>query len=75
MQARTLPTEFRGCAGMYVCICNRLTDQQVRAAALSGASRPAEVYPACGCAAQCGTCAITMRHLIDEQASRIAAAE
>ncbi|MCX7379208.1 MAG: (2Fe-2S)-binding protein [Alphaproteobacteria bacterium] len=75
MLARTVSNVFRGWAGMYVCICNRITDQQVRAAALSGASRPAEVYPACGCAAQCGTCAITMRHLIYEQASRIAAAD
>jgi bacterioferritin-associated ferredoxin len=59
---------------MYVCLCNRITDQQVRDAALAGASRPAEIYPACGCAAQCGTCASTMRRLIDEHLVKIAAA-
>jgi len=59
---------------MYVCLCNRITDQQVRDAALAGASRQAEIYPACGCAAQCGTCASTMRGLIGEQLVKIAAA-
>lgn len=59
---------------MYVCLCNRITDQQVRDATLAGASRPAEIYPACGCTAQCGTCAATMRSLIDQHLVKIAAA-
>lgn len=59
---------------MYVCLCNGLTDQQVRDAAQAGASRPAEVYPACGCDARCGACARTMRTLIDEHMLKIAAA-
>ena len=41
---------------MYVCLCNGLTDCQVRRAVEGGACRPREVYGACGCRAQCGTC-------------------
>ncbi len=41
---------------MYVCLCNALTECQVRQAVADGACRPREVYGACGCRAQCGTC-------------------
>ena len=42
---------------MYVCLCNALTDADVRQAVLTcGARRPAEVFSACGCRAQCGSC-------------------
>jgi bacterioferritin-associated ferredoxin len=41
---------------MYVCLCNALTDSQVRAAAAAGATRPKEVFANCGCGAQCATC-------------------
>jgi bacterioferritin-associated ferredoxin len=41
---------------MYVCLCNAITDGQVRAAAQAGASRPSEVFVTCGCGAQCATC-------------------
>ncbi|MEJ0019375.1 MAG: (2Fe-2S)-binding protein [Acetobacteraceae bacterium] len=51
---------------MYVCLCNALTDRHVRDAAHAGASRPSEVYAACGCAAQCGSCSRTMRRLLDD---------
>jgi bacterioferritin-associated ferredoxin len=43
--------------GMYVCLCNALTDRQVTlAAATAGTTRPSSVYAACGCRAQCGQC-------------------
>ena len=42
---------------MYVCLCNALTDRQVRQAVADGACRPREVYGACGCRAQCSSCA------------------
>jgi bacterioferritin-associated ferredoxin len=54
---------------MYVCLCNGLTDRHVREAALAGATRPSEVYPACGCTVQCGGCARTMRRIVDEAAA------
>lgn len=42
---------------MYVCLCNALTDRQVKqAAAAAGTSKPSTIYAACGCRAQCGQC-------------------
>jgi bacterioferritin-associated ferredoxin len=53
---------------LYICLCNALTDTDVRRAAIiSGARRPAEVFDACGCRAQCGTCAVTLRNLLAQQ--------
>jgi bacterioferritin-associated ferredoxin len=54
---------------MFVCLCNLLTDSHVRAAAEAGASRPSQVYEACGCSPQCGCCGPTLRQLVDETAS------
>jgi bacterioferritin-associated ferredoxin len=42
---------------MYVCLCNALTDRQVKqAAATAGTTKPSSIYAACGCRAQCGQC-------------------
>ena len=42
---------------MYVCLCNALTDRQVKAAAANaGTTKTSSVYAACGCRAQCGQC-------------------
>ena len=42
---------------MYVCLCNALTDSQVKhAAATTGTTKTSCVYAACGCRAQCGQC-------------------
>jgi bacterioferritin-associated ferredoxin len=42
---------------VYVCLCNALTDRQVKhAAATVGSTKPSTVYAACGCRAQCGQC-------------------
>lgn len=42
---------------MYICLCNALTDRQVKqAATAAGTTRPSSVYAACGCRAQCGQC-------------------
>lgn len=50
---------------MYVCICNALTDRQVKqAAAAVGTTKPSNVYAACGCRAQCGQCVRTLIHLL-----------
>ncbi|HTW69063.1 MAG TPA: (2Fe-2S)-binding protein [Acetobacteraceae bacterium] len=64
------PTTIEGCAPpMYVCLCNALTDRHVRAATLAGATRPSEVYRACGCTVQCGTCSTTVRRIVNETAA------
>ncbi len=50
---------------MYVCLCNALTDRQVKQAAeAAGATRPSDVYAACGCRAQCGQCVKALLHLL-----------
>lgn len=41
---------------MYVCICNGLSDTRIQAAIAAGASRTHDVYAACNCRAQCGSC-------------------
>ncbi|WP_458096814.1 (2Fe-2S)-binding protein [Roseomonas sp. WA12] len=41
---------------MYVCICNGLTDTQIQSAISGGAGRTHDVYSACNCRAQCGSC-------------------
>lgn len=50
---------------MYVCLCNALTDRQVKQAVATGeAETMAGVYAACGCRAQCGQCAKTLLDLL-----------
>jgi bacterioferritin-associated ferredoxin len=42
---------------MYICICNALTEADLRRAiGHDSADRPAAVFAACRCRAQCGTC-------------------
>ena len=41
---------------MYICLCNALTEHDVRRAAAEGARRPREVYDSCNTRAQCGSC-------------------
>ncbi|WP_445679715.1 (2Fe-2S)-binding protein [Radicibacter daui] len=41
---------------MYVCICNALTDSQIRETVCSGARRCAEVYRDLDCSPRCGKC-------------------
>ena len=51
---------------MYICLCNALTDTDVQQAAEQGACRPREVYEACGCVAQCGSCTRQILALLRE---------
>jgi bacterioferritin-associated ferredoxin len=42
---------------VYICLCNALTDRQVKqAAAIAGSTKPSRVYATCGCRPQCGQC-------------------
>lgn len=54
---------------MYVCICNALTDRRLKEAVESGSRRPAEVYAACGCLAQCGNCVRAVLSLLRDGAA------
>jgi bacterioferritin-associated ferredoxin len=44
---------------MYVCLCNAITDKQIRRAARTGVSSLYELRAALGVAAGCGSCART----------------
>jgi bacterioferritin-associated ferredoxin len=57
---------------MYICLCNALTDKQVRQAVADGACRPRDVYGACGCRAQCSTCVRAILATIKDAAAALA---
>lgn len=42
---------------MYVCVCNGITDRQIRAAAARGVTSLQELQDELGVASQCGNCA------------------
>jgi bacterioferritin-associated ferredoxin len=54
-------------ASMYVCVCNALTDRDVRVQA--GAGSVAMVYRGCGCQPQCGKCVPLVRQMLREEAA------
>lgn len=51
---------------MIICLCNALTEAQLGEAVAQGARRPRDVYAACACKAQCGTCTRTIVSMIRE---------
>ena len=48
---------------MYVCLCNALTDRDVRSH-IGADSSVAMVYRACGCQPQCGKCVPFVRQML-----------
>ena len=52
---------------MYVCICNAITDKQIRRAAKNGVSSLYELRGELGVAAGCGSCAHTAEQILDEE--------
>jgi bacterioferritin-associated ferredoxin len=53
---------------VYLCLCNALTDRQLKQAAADPTrQRPNDVYAACGCRAQCGACVKAVLGLLREQ--------
>ena len=55
---------------MYVCICNPVTDQQVRACVSRGAHTLTELQAQLGVALQCGQCASAALAIVDEMTTR-----
>ena len=51
---------------MYVCLCNGITDTQIRAAIQEGASSFKDVRKSLGVASQCGKCGILTREILRE---------
>jgi bacterioferritin-associated ferredoxin len=56
-----------GFSGMYVCLCNGLTDRQVRCAAKAGCSA-ASVHRLLGVRPKCGKCLPMMREIVRDLA-------
>jgi bacterioferritin-associated ferredoxin len=51
---------------MYVCICNAVTDREIRATVALGAGTLSEVSAALGVATSCGRCREHAQDLIDD---------
>lgn len=58
---------------MIICLCNAMSDADVRAAVAAGAQRPKEVYACCGGRAQCGGCTATVVRILRENPASAAA--
>ena len=50
---------------MIVCVCNRITESEVRLAARGGATTPEAAYACQGCEVQCGCCLDYAQEIID----------
>ena len=55
---------------MIVCVCNRVTEKEVRDAARTGATTPEQAYACVGCEVQCGCCLDYAQDVIDEEHGR-----
>ena len=56
---------------MIVCICNRITESEVRQAARAGAPNPETAYAFHGCEVQCGCCLDFAQDIIDEERAEL----
>lgn len=52
---------------MIVCVCNRITESEVRKAVHAGCRTPEEAYACEGCEVQCGCCLDFAQEVIDEE--------
>jgi bacterioferritin-associated ferredoxin len=57
---------------MYICICNPVTDRQVRKCVRQGACTLSDLQMELGVAAQCGMCAEAALSIIDEERTPVA---
>ncbi len=51
---------------MYVCICNGITDRQIREAAEAGCASLTELTMRTGVGANCGSCLTSAEAILDE---------
>jgi bacterioferritin-associated ferredoxin len=59
---------------MYVCLCNRVTDRQVRAQAACGDCTLGAVHHSLGISPKCGKCLPMMRDIVREHKAQSASA-
>lgn len=60
-------------AGMYLCICNAITDRQARAHASASGRSVADFYRALGVKPKCGKCVPTVREMLGTQSNSVEA--
>jgi len=60
---------------MYVCLCNGLTDRDLRPHTVGGTCTVSMVYRACGCRPQCGKCVPFVRQMLREGSEAATAAQ
>jgi len=53
---------------VYVCVCNGVTDHQIREAAAAGCGSMAELTMRTGCGSNCGSCIGTAEALLESEA-------
>jgi bacterioferritin-associated ferredoxin len=56
---------------MYVCICNAVTEDDVRCCVVAGACSTKEVRSACGMQPGCGSCTKRLRALVSESLTAV----
>ncbi|HEU5285772.1 MAG TPA: (2Fe-2S)-binding protein [Sphingomicrobium sp.] len=52
---------------MIVCVCNAITEDEVRQAARAGATSPDKAYAHLGCEPHCGCCLDYAQELIEQE--------
>jgi bacterioferritin-associated ferredoxin len=52
---------------MIVCVCNRITESEVRKAARTGCASPEAAYGCMDCEVQCGCCLDYAQEIIDAE--------
>ena len=55
---------------MYVCICNAITDKQIRRAAKNGVDNLYELRESLGVASNCGSCADQAQTILNESSQK-----
>ncbi len=60
---------------MYICLCNALTDGQVRSVCREQQCRVSDIYRALGCAPKCGKCVPLVKELSRAEAPTLSFAE
>jgi len=59
---------------MYVCLCNGVTEREIRQVAEAGCRTMSELTMRTGCGASCGSCIEMATQLLDEVHASVAAA-
>jgi len=55
---------------VYVCVCNGVTDHEIRQAAAAGCGSMTELTMRTGCGANCGSCVDMAVDMLEEEARR-----